>query len=167
MVGQVPEAAGTGRLGFAREGDAIAIVGDFAPSLAGSELAKLRGEAPAGPLPELDVPALRAAHAAVRGAVREGRLRSAHDIAEGGIAVALAECCVAGGVGAAVDHPGVELFGEAPGRAFVVSGDEDAVTSIEGARVIGVVAGSRLRIGDTVDVAVEKLRAARDGGLRL
>ena len=42
----------------------------------------------------------------VREAVRAGALRSAHDIAEGGLAVALAECCIAGGLGAAVDAAG-------------------------------------------------------------
>ena len=45
MVGRLPDARRAGRLGFAREGDAIALVGPFAPSLAASELAKLRGEA--------------------------------------------------------------------------------------------------------------------------
>ncbi|MCW3065027.1 MAG: purL, partial [Solirubrobacterales bacterium] len=83
MVGRVPDAAGVPRLAFAHDGDAIAIVGAFAPSLAGSEVAKLRGEAPEGPLPDLDLTALRSAHAAVRAAVRDGRARSAHDIAEG------------------------------------------------------------------------------------
>ena len=43
--------------------------------------------------------------------VRAGALRSAHDVAEGGLAVALAECCLAGGVGARVD-----LGAAAPGR---------------------------------------------------
>jgi phosphoribosylformylglycinamidine synthase len=45
---------------------------------------------------------VRAAHSFVRAAVRDGLLSSAHDIAEGGLAVALAECCLAGGLGAAV-----------------------------------------------------------------
>ena len=50
MVGELPEASRAGRLAFARAGDAIALVGAFAPSLAGSELAKLRGE-PLAPIP--------------------------------------------------------------------------------------------------------------------
>jgi phosphoribosylformylglycinamidine synthase len=167
MVGTLPDATRAGRLGFAVEGDAIALVGSFAPSLVGSEVAKLRGEAPTGALPELDVSAVRAAHAAVRSAVRDGRVRSAHDVAEGGLAVALAECCVAGGLGAVVENLDVELFGEAPGRAFVVSGDETSLASVEGARVIGRVEGARLRIGSVLDVAVAELRDARAGGLDL
>ena len=99
MVGELPDAARAGGLGFAQAGDAVALIAarSWAPSLAGSELAKLRGEAPAGELPAADLGELRAVHAAVRQAVRSGALRSAHDVAEGGLAVALAECCVAGG----------------------------------------------------------------------
>ena len=93
----------------------------------GSELAKLRGEAPFGELPQADLGELRALHAAVRQAVRAGALRSAHDVAEGGLAVALAECVPGRRPRRHVDlsplRPAGEalLFGEGPG-AFVVSG---------------------------------------------
>ena len=100
MVGEVGDPERAGRLGFARAGDAIGIVGPFNPDLHGSELAKLGGgELPRG-LPELDVPAVAEAIVAVREAVRAGALSSAHDVAEGGLAVALAECCLAGDIGA-------------------------------------------------------------------
>src|SRR5262249_19763550 len=48
MVGELPDPAKAGGSAFAREGDAIALLGPFSPSLAGSELAKLRGELDAG-----------------------------------------------------------------------------------------------------------------------
>ncbi|HWT22535.1 MAG TPA: phosphoribosylformylglycinamidine synthase subunit PurL, partial [Solirubrobacteraceae bacterium] len=122
MVGELPDAARAGRLGFARAGDAVALIAaaSWAPSPAGSELAKLRGRAPAGELPAADLGELRVVHAAVRQAVRSGALRSAHDVAEGGLAVALAECCAASGLGAELTFDGDEelLFGEGPG-AFV------------------------------------------------
>src|SRR4051794_26220096 len=51
MVGRLPDPTRAGSLGFATVGDAIALVGEFAPSGAGSELAKLRGEEILGPLP--------------------------------------------------------------------------------------------------------------------
>jgi phosphoribosylformylglycinamidine synthase len=163
MVGRLPSASNSGRLGFFTEGDLIALVGPFAPTLAGSELAKLRGAAPAGPLPSVDVSSVRDAHAAVRDGVRSGALRSAHDIAEGGIAVALAECCVAGGIGAVVRVPeGVSLFGEAPGRGFLVSGSAEALADLP---VIGRVGGSALEISGQLKLAVSELREARDGGL--
>jgi phosphoribosylformylglycinamidine synthase II len=167
IVGSIPDAASAGRLGFAREGDAIALVGAFEPSLAGSEVAKLRGEAPVGPLPPIDVGAVRSAHEAVRSAMREGRLSSAHDVAEGGLAVALAECCVAGGLGAAVEDVGFDVFAEAPGRAFVVSGAADSLRDLPGVGVIGRVGGSSLRIGSLLDVPIGELRSARSRGLGL
>ncbi len=61
----------------------------------------------------------------MRDAVRAGKLASAHDIAEGGLAVALAECCLAGGHGARIElADGADpeaLFGESAG-AFLISG---------------------------------------------
>ena len=98
LVGELPKAARSGRLGFAQDGDVVAVIsaGSWAPASTGSELAKLRGEAPWGELPHADLGELRALHAAVRQAVRAGALRSAHDVAEGGLAVALAEACMAG-----------------------------------------------------------------------
>ena len=163
MVGRLPGPARAGRLGFATEGDVIALVGSFAPAAAGSELAKLRGQPIAGPLPALDPAAAREAHAAVRGMVNAGALHSAHDIAEGGIAVALAECCVVGQIGASVWLPdGIDLFGEAPGRAFIVSGPETALT---GQTIIGRVGGDRLAIGDELSVAVAECDEARSNGL--
>ncbi len=102
MVGLLPDAACAGRMGFAREGDTVALVGPFAPSLPAGELAKLRGEPLPDGLPPVDLGAVRAAQFAIRGAVRVGGLSSAHDIAEGGLAVALAESCLGGGLGAEI-----------------------------------------------------------------
>jgi phosphoribosylformylglycinamidine synthase II len=173
MVGWLPDAAGAAPLGFVRAGDAIAIAGTFSPALACSELAKLRGQAPDGPLPALDADAARDAHVAVREAVRSGALASAHDIAEGGVLVALAESCLAGGLGATVTLPtagtDADLFGEAPGRAFIVSGPEETLrVALPDARVIGHAGGDVLALsaGDVrVQAALSELRAARDGGL--
>jgi phosphoribosylformylglycinamidine synthase subunit PurL len=159
MVGRLPDAARAGRMGFAHAGDTIAVVGPFAPSPAASEWAKLRGEPLPDGLPAVDVGAVRAAQFAVRGAVRVGGLSSAHDIAEGGLAVALAECCLAGEVGAEIallldgasgrdGDPWAALFGEGPG-GFLLSGTESGVRALgrrTPVRVIGTVGGSTLRI---------------------
>jgi phosphoribosylformylglycinamidine synthase subunit PurL len=166
MVGRLPDATRAGRLGFARAGEAIALVGwGAAPSLAASELAKLHGQPLPDGLPAIDLAAVLATQAAVRAAVRAGALSSAHDVAEGGLAVALAECCLAGGLGASValadplgasvalDGPlgspqQTALFGEAPG-GFVISGAESALREL-GAhttlRLLGTVGGESLRI---------------------
>jgi phosphoribosylformylglycinamidine synthase subunit PurL len=172
LVGELPKAERSGRLGFVQEGDVVAIISaGWAPSPTGSELAKLRGEAPFGDLPHADLGELRTLHAAVRQAVRAGALRSAHDVAEGGLAVALAECCIAGGLGARVDlgplRPAGEplLFGEGPG-AFVVSGDAQSLRAFGGAAVvIGEVGGSELVIESSLGVGVAELAAAHAGGL--
>jgi phosphoribosylformylglycinamidine (FGAM) synthase-like enzyme len=140
------------------------LVGRFEPSLAGSELAKLRGEAPSGPLPPADAAAIGEVLAEVREAVRSGRVHSAHDVADGGVAVALAECCVGAGIGAVVELPEgvVELFGEAPGRAFIVSGPREALAGLP---VIGRVGGSELEIVGQLKVPVKELTHVRDEGL--
>jgi phosphoribosylformylglycinamidine synthase len=170
MVGELPDPAKAGRLGFAAEGDAIALIATgWSPAAAGSELAKLRGEPIAGDLPAADLGSLRALHAAVRRGVRDGVLRSAHDVAEGGLAVALAEACLAGGVGAAIDFgaPADEalLFGEGPG-AFVVSGPREALGRFgAAAQVIGTVGGDALRIEGVLEVPLAELSRAHAGGL--
>jgi phosphoribosylformylglycinamidine synthase len=170
MVGWLPDATRAGRLGFAREGDTIALAGPFAPALAASELAKLRGEPLPDGLPPIDLAAVRSAHFAIRGAVRVGGLASAHDIAEGGLAVALAECCLAGGLGATIDLAGEDdpwsaLFGEAPG-GFLISGTHSGVRAL-GRRtvlhVIGTVGGDSLRIvvkEDVLEASLQEMAAA-------
>ena len=158
MVGKLPDAARAGRLGFARAGDAIALVGRFRPTRAGSELAKLQGEAPVGALPLKEAQPILDAQEKVRDGVRAGALQNAHDIAEGGIAVALAECCIAGAIGARVRLPdGLDPFGEDLGTAFVVSG---AAADLDEFEVIGEVAGDRLVIEGLLDVSVAALARA-------
>jgi phosphoribosylformylglycinamidine synthase II len=159
MVGKLPDAVRPGRLGFLQEDDAIALVGRFEPSRAGAQL-----DGRPGPLPDVDAAAVREAHASVRDGVRSGALHSAHDIAEGGLAVALAECCLGGEIGARVALPeDFDLFGEAPGRAFVVSGPPAA---LERFTTIGRVGGDALEISGRLKVPLSGLRAAHDGGLR-
>jgi phosphoribosylformylglycinamidine synthase subunit PurL len=130
MVGELPDPERACGIAFRKRGDAIALVGSFAPSLAGSELAKLRGNLGHG-LPGVDADAVGAAMELVRDAVRSGRLASAHDVSDGGLACAIAECAIAGEIGAGIDlDPLVELrgasgeaclFGEGPG-GFLISG---------------------------------------------
>jgi phosphoribosylformylglycinamidine synthase len=164
IVGKLPDVRRAGRLGFLREGDAVALVGPFAPSLAGSELEKLLGRPPRGPLQPVKADAVRDAREAVRDGIRSGALHNAHDISEGGVAVALAECCVAGGIGAQVTLPeALELFGEAPGTGFLVSGEPEAVAAI--GAVIGFVGGHELRIDGHLVLAVSELARARERGL--
>jgi phosphoribosylformylglycinamidine (FGAM) synthase-like enzyme len=173
MVGRLPDARRAVQMGFARTGDAIALVGTFAPSLAASELAKLRGEALPEGLERIDVEAVRATQAAVRDAVRTGEISSAHDIAEGGLAVALAECCLAGGLGAEVilsaspEAVLTELFGEASG-GFLLSGERGRLLELAERvplELIGTVGSDALRIsltdsGEALSVDLIEMGAA-------
>jgi phosphoribosylformylglycinamidine synthase len=168
LVGELPDARRAGRLGFLTAGDSIALVtAGWAPSLAASELSKLRGEVVAGPLPAVELGEVKALHAAIRQAVRSGALHSAHDVAEGGVAVALAESALASGLGAVVSGltSEAELFGEGPG-AFLVSGPASALAAFgAAARVIGTVGGDVVEISGVLRVPLDELDRAFTYGL--
>jgi len=170
LVGELPDVHRAGRLGFLAEGDRIAMVGVFAPEIRGSELARLGGTELPTALPEIDIARIAATHRAVREAVRSGALASAHDIAEGGLATALAECCLAGGLGAEVVlaetvKPLRALFGEAPG-AFIVSGGDAELRALAEhvqLQVVGSVSGGQLTIaaGEArIELSLELMREA-------
>jgi phosphoribosylformylglycinamidine synthase len=165
MVGKLPEPRHVPGTGFAEEGHAIALVGMFEPALEGSEVEKLRGRV-AGPLPPLDLAAHADALVSVRAAVRGGELPTAHDVSEGGLACALAECCIAGGLGARVSVEGGEaaLFGEGPG-GVVVAGPREVIEALDAAIVIGEVGGETLDIGDVLSVPVTDLRTAYEDAI--
>ncbi len=152
MVGELPDPGRTCGSAFARDGEAIGLLGPFEPSLAGSELAKQRGELEMG-LPGSDITAVAAVCATVRDTVRAGRLSSAHDVSDGGLACALVESAIVAGVGCRVDlqplrergcSPEEALFGEGPG-GFLLSGDREALNSL-GATLIGETGGSTIEV---------------------
>jgi phosphoribosylformylglycinamidine synthase subunit PurL len=157
MVGELPDPALAPPSAFVREGDAVALLGPFEPTLEGSELAKQRGGLEAG-LPQPDVAAVTAACIAVREAVRTGKLASAHDISDGGLACALVECAIGGGLGCQVDlqhlrergcSPEEALFGEGSG-GFLVSGEREKLEALGGDGVelllLGKVGSSAIEI---------------------
>jgi phosphoribosylformylglycinamidine synthase len=112
---------------FVAPGERIALLGPEAVSLGGSELLWGRHRKVAGRLAPLDLAVERGVQEACRAAIGARLLASAHDCAEGGVAVALAESCVSGprGQGAEVELPGrgaradLVLFGEGPSRVVV------------------------------------------------
>ena len=169
MVGELPDPLHAGRSGFALPGDEIAVVGTFTPSLAASELAKLRGEPLPDGLGEIDIASVAETQAAIRAAVRAGRLSSVHDIAEGGLLVAVAESALAGGLGATLDLADAdetELFGEAVG-GFLVSGPTDALVDLTNrttVSIIGEVSETAVTLnlpgGEKVELLLDELRNA-------
>jgi phosphoribosylformylglycinamidine synthase len=152
MVGELPDPAQAAGIAIS-DGDELVLVGPFSPSLAGSELAKLRGELDAG-LPLTEVEPVAMALAFVRDSVRAGAVRAAHDVSDGGLACALAEMAITGGVGIEADlDPLVELrggsgetclFGEGPG-GIVLAAESAAIDKlVKSAEAAGVEA---LRLG--------------------
>ena len=75
------------------EGDAIILVGKIGGELGGSHYVKVCHGLKIGPPPHVDLPHEIKIQSAVRDLIREGLVKSAHDCSEGGLAVALAECC--------------------------------------------------------------------------
>ncbi len=170
MVGELTDVHRAGQLAFRAEGDRIALVGVFVPEIRGSELARLGGAELPSALAECDVSRVRATQRAICEAVRDGTLASAHDIAEGGLATAIAECCLASGLGAEVIltdsvKPLRALFGEAPG-GFVVSAGEAELRQLAERvqlQIVGTVGGGELEIvtGEArIELPLERLREA-------
>jgi phosphoribosylformylglycinamidine synthase len=119
------------RVGMAFPPDATLLLLGPAMTTTGASLylATIRG-AEMGAPPALDLAVEAAVQECVRRAIRAGHVRAAHDLADGGLAVALAEACIAGGVGCEVDLPGALsaavggrldtlLFGEAASRVIL------------------------------------------------
>ena len=127
MAGLIDEADSRRTQWFEADGDRIALLGPDDVSLGGSEYLWLVHGRVAGRLAPLDLGQERRVHEACRAAIAAGLLRGAHDCAEGGLAVTVAESCVSGPrlLGAEIDLPAgtqradLLLFGEGPSRVVV------------------------------------------------
>src|SRR5207245_6605700 len=114
--------------GLRAEGDFVLMIGSTHNDLGGTEYLKVEHGHVAGRPPALDLTREQAVNRVVLAAAQSGYLHSAHDCAEGGMLVALAECCLLGGIG--VRCPAVRpeapvrldaaFFGESQ-RRFIVS----------------------------------------------
>jgi len=153
------------------EGDAIVLLGRTREELGGSEyLAVVHGQTRGTP-PWIDLESERRLHRVVLAAVQERLLRSAHDVAEGGLAVALAECSFGGSrLGARVALEGgmrtdALLFGESQSRMLVSVRRKSVNQLKELARaedvpctILGEVRGHSVVIDGLVDLPIEPAR---------
>ncbi len=177
VVGLLEDAGAMLRRWFVEEGDLVYLLGTTGEDLGGSELMKVVHGRVAGRPPRLDLQAEKRLHALLAEGAARGILRSAHDASEGGLAVALAECCFRGeepGLGGRFDLPGalrpdVLLFSETPSRAVVTTRDELRIAELARRHGVpwarlGAVGGGRLTLaagGATlVDLPVERLHDA-------
>ena len=144
MVGIVELPAHVTPSAFQTTGDAIVLLGDNTNELGGSEYLLTVHGVVAGAAPHCDPAAERALIDALLDAITAGAVRSAHDCADGGLAVALAECCILDREsmrGASVDLVAWShlarralLFGEAQGRIVVSTPDPARVLAAAKAR---------------------------------
>jgi phosphoribosylformylglycinamidine synthase len=178
VVGLIEDADRVVRRAFRSAGDVVVLLGDSHNELGGSEYLKavhglIRGEAPA-----LDLEREAALQRVLIEGAAASLVRSAHDCAEGGLAVTIAESCFDSSHGVDVDVKGVggpaawrtvaTLFGESASRAVVSVGPEhvDRVLALAAAAKvpavrIGVVGGDRIRVSvDGARVLDEPLAAA-------
>lgn len=160
MVGLLEDIERRITAGFKRPGDAVVLLGELEGGLGASEYLVAVCRTLAGPPPRVDLEAERALHELCLELAARGLLASAHDLSDGGLAVAVAECCFLAEDGArgaqlvlTSDRPELALFGEAHSRilvscapAHVAEVTRAATRRLVPATVIGVVAADELAV---------------------
>jgi phosphoribosylformylglycinamidine synthase len=184
MVGVINDVAQRCTAGFREEGDLFALVGPIDAELEGSEYQRLAHGVNSGTPPHLDFELERRVQGFILEAIAAGLLHSAHDCAEGGIAVAIAESCLLGDIGAWVvlDELGHGeglingaagiLFGESQSR-FVISFAREALVRLHELagrhsvpfRGLGSVGGERVGVTGCIDVPLADVRKVHEGAL--
>ena len=166
--------------GLANEGDELFVLGaeleQPASALAAGEYLKLQHDLVGGPL-EIDLDLEARVQRAALAAIRQGVATACHDCSDGGLAVALAEMCLAGGQGLEGAAPDTArrldaaLFGETQSRILIALAPERRDALLEIARGMGVpivlvgrAGGDRLRLW-SLDLPLSDLRDAYEGGL--
>ncbi len=180
MIGLIEDYGRRLQAGFRNEGDFVLLIGSSHNDLGGSEYLKLVHGLLGGRPPALDLTRERAVMKLVLAAAQSGLLRSAHDCSDGGMLVALAECCLLGGIG--VRCPALQpeaplrldaaFFGESPGR-FIVSAASRAMPELQTlARrhhveisLLGMAGGQVLEFEGQLRLPLAEIRQAWEGGL--
>jgi phosphoribosylformylglycinamidine synthase II len=141
---------------FKDAGDYIVLVGETKNEIGASEYLDHIHKLITGDVPALDLKVEREAQNYILDAIRKGLVKSAHDLGDGGLAVALAESCIQGGLGAkvTVDHDfrsDAILFGESQTRFLLTASEAQVDRLIDLASKAGVEAAV---IGKTTDQAM-------------
>ncbi|MDW8027742.1 MAG: phosphoribosylformylglycinamidine synthase subunit PurL, partial [Armatimonadota bacterium] len=188
MVGVLEDVNRHATMAFKDEGDVIVLLGICRNELGGSEYVRFRFGLEVGEPPKLDWRLEKAVQAVCREGIRLGLIKSAHDCSEGGLAVCLAECCIAGEIGAIINLPlnalETELKGQFSTLLFGESASQIVVTvapsELENLKaiakehscpvfVIGKVGGSKLSLAfagkELINEEVSNLRAVWSSAL--
>lgn len=160
---------------FKNDGDVVFLLGENKEELGASEYLHTIYNITKGDVPVLDLDAEKKMQNALLAAIRNGLINSAHDTAEGGLAIAIAECCISNidnKIGATIKlddtiRKDTLLFGESLSRVVVScsKSDVDKLSKhFKNAGVIckqiGTVGGSSLTINDTIDLPLEQMTHA-------
>jgi len=180
MVGLLDKVECAATPWFKSAGDLVVLLGRTREELGGSEYIKFIHGLTRGTPPWIDLKMERAVQDCCREAIERGVLRSAHDISDGGLAVALAECSISGPdkpLGVRIEnHEMIRgdalLFSESQSSIIVSLAEthlgelhEIAARHNVPLQVIGSVGGNRFMIQPVLNMPVEELRAAWAGGL--
>ncbi|GGE09842.1 phosphoribosylformylglycinamidine synthase subunit PurL [Marinithermofilum abyssi] len=181
MVGLIESREHITTQDFRQEGDVLLLLGETRAELGGSVLEQVVTGELSGRPPRLDLEKEKKLQEAVLAAIRQGKVRSAHDLSSGGLAVALAESGFANGLGAEVEldtelAPALFLFSESQSRVLLSVDPQQAEAVQEliashgiPCRPIGRVAGDRLQIQvngqQVIDETVAALKAIWEGAL--
>jgi len=170
MVGVIPNLAALPEPWFQREGDRIVLLGKDRAEFGGAAYLRLLYGVEQGRPPAVDLEAELRLAELLRSAIARGWIRTAHDLSEGGLLIALAEACFGRRrLGARVEVPleGADLFSETQGRAIVAcppANLERVLREAEAAGVpardIGEVGGADLEVrtgGETLKASVAAL----------
>ena len=171
MIGLIEDLKHVTTMSFKEEGDVIVLLGENKEELGASEYLKVVHNLTRGNTPELNLEEEKKVQDTCLDMIKAGVVNSAHDCSDGGIAVALAECCTSSpkGLGAAVSleqkmRADVVLFGETQSRIIVSAkpGDLQKIEKIAGDHdlpfsVIGKVEGQNLKIEGMIDLLVKEL----------
>ncbi|MED1794576.1 phosphoribosylformylglycinamidine synthase subunit PurL [Brevibacillus nitrificans] len=176
MVGLITDVDHITTQNFKHEGDAIILLGETFAELGGSEYQKLATGAISGRPPQIDLAKEAAVQKATLAAIRQGLVKSAHDLSEGGLGVALAESCFGEGFGAKVSleselRPDVLLFSESQSRILLSTSEEKAQALLAlaaqhgvPAAQIGTTGGDKLVINvngaEAVNASIQEVKAA-------
>jgi phosphoribosylformylglycinamidine synthase II len=162
-------------IGFATEGAPIVLLGQTGDEFGGSAWAQVVHGHVGGRPPRVDLAAEQALAALLADAAAAGVLSAAHDLSDGGLAVALTESCLRGGLGARVELPGdpfTALFSESAARAVVAvrPGAEEEFARLCAERgvpaaTIGAVGGAGLDVAGCFTVPLDELAGAHRGTL--
>jgi phosphoribosylformylglycinamidine synthase len=162
-------------IGFSRPGAQIVLLGTTRAEFGGSAWAQVAHGHLGGRPPAVVLNAELSAASLLAAAARDGLLDAAHDVSDGGLAVALAESCLAGAHGCRVSLPGDQftmLFSESAARVVVavVPGSEAEFARLCAAHsvpatVLGTVEGTSLEVAGSFAVPLDELAAAHRGVL--